>query len=30
MSAPWRFAPEDVAIPVHIFQGSADARVPEA
>lgn len=30
MGAPWRFAPEDVAIPVHIFQGSADALVPEA
>ena len=28
MSAPWGFAPEDVTIPVHIFQGDADALVP--
>jgi pimeloyl-ACP methyl ester carboxylesterase len=28
MSAPWGFAPEDIAIPVHVFQGEADALVP--
>jgi pimeloyl-ACP methyl ester carboxylesterase len=28
MSAPWGFAPEDVTIPVHVFQGDADALVP--
>ena len=30
MSAPWGFLPEDVTIPVRVFQGSADALVPEA
>jgi pimeloyl-ACP methyl ester carboxylesterase len=30
MSAPWEFDPEDVTVPVRIFQGSADALVPEA
>jgi pimeloyl-ACP methyl ester carboxylesterase len=30
LSAPWGFAPEDVTIPVRIFQGAADALVPEA
>ena len=30
MSAPWGFAPEDIAIPVHVFQGEADALVPAA
>jgi len=30
MSAPWGFAPEDVTIPVRVFQGAADALVPEA
>ena len=30
MSAPWGFAPEDIAVPVHVFQGGADALVPEA
>ena len=30
MSAPWGFDPEDVTVPVRIFQGSADALVPEA
>lgn len=30
MSAPWGFAPEDVAAPVHVFQGSADTLVPAA
>jgi pimeloyl-ACP methyl ester carboxylesterase len=30
MSAPWGFAPEDVAVPVHVFQGSADALVPDS
>jgi pimeloyl-ACP methyl ester carboxylesterase len=30
MSAPWGFAPEDVTIPVHVFQGEADALVPGA
>ncbi len=28
MSAPWGFAPEDVAVPVRVFQGGADALVP--
>lgn len=28
--APWGFAPEDVAVPVDIWQGSADTLVPEA
>lgn len=28
MSAPWGFAPEDVAVPVRVFQGEADALVP--
>ena len=30
MSAPWGFRPEDVTVPVRIFQGAADALVPEA
>ena len=30
MGAPWGFVPEDVTIPVHVFQGGADALVPEA
>ena len=30
MSAPWGFAPEDVSIPVQVFQGEADALVPAA
>ena len=30
MTAPWGFAPEDVAVPVRVFQGGADALVPEA
>jgi len=30
MGAPWRYAPEDVTVPVRIFQGSADTLVPEA
>jgi pimeloyl-ACP methyl ester carboxylesterase len=30
MSAPWGFRPEDVTIPIRVFQGSADALVPEA
>jgi pimeloyl-ACP methyl ester carboxylesterase len=30
MSAPWGFAPEDLAIPVHVFHGGADALVPDA
>jgi pimeloyl-ACP methyl ester carboxylesterase len=30
MSAPWGFAPEDVAVPVRVFQGDADALVPTA
>jgi pimeloyl-ACP methyl ester carboxylesterase len=30
MSAPWGFAPEDVTVPVRVFQGTADALVPEA
>ncbi len=29
MSAPWGFSPEDVTVPVRVFQGSADALVPE-
>ena len=29
LSAPWGFAPEEVAVPVRIFQGTADALVPE-
>ncbi len=28
MSAPWGFSPEDVAVPVRVFQGDADALVP--
>ncbi|HLM97308.1 MAG TPA: alpha/beta hydrolase [Acidimicrobiales bacterium] len=30
LSAPWGFAPEDIAVPVHVFQGEADALVPDA
>jgi pimeloyl-ACP methyl ester carboxylesterase len=30
MAAPWGFAPEDLAVPVQVFQGSADVLVPEA
>ena len=30
MSAPWGFGPEDVTVPVHVFQGAADALVPES
>ena len=30
MSAPWGFGPEDVTVPVHVFQGTADALVPES
>ena len=30
MSAPWGFEPEDVAVPVRVFQGDADALVPAA
>ncbi len=30
LSAPWCFAPEEVAVPVHVFQGGADTLVPEA
>ena len=30
LSAPWGFAPEEVAVPVRIFQGTADTLVPEA
>jgi len=30
MSAPWGFVPEDVAVPVRVFQGGADAVVPTA
>ena len=30
MSAPWGFAPEDITVPVHIFQGDADRLVPGA
>ena len=30
MCAPWGFAPEDVSVPVRIFQGGADHLVPEA
>jgi pimeloyl-ACP methyl ester carboxylesterase len=30
LSAPWGFAPEDVTVPVRVFQGAADALVPEA
>ncbi len=28
--APWGFAPEDVTVPVRVFQGTADTMVPEA
>ena len=28
--APWGFAPEDVTVAVRVFQGTADAMVPEA
>ena len=27
--APWGFAPEDVRVPVRVFQGTADTMVPE-
>jgi pimeloyl-ACP methyl ester carboxylesterase len=30
LSAPWGFDPEDVTVPVRIFQGAADVLVPEA
>lgn len=30
MSAPWGFAPEDVGVPVAVFQGGADVLVPPA
>ena len=30
LGAPWGFAPEDIAVPVHVFQGAADELVPEA
>jgi pimeloyl-ACP methyl ester carboxylesterase len=30
LGAPWGFAPEDVTVPVHVFQGAADLLVPEA
>ena len=30
MSAPWGFVPEDIAVPVRVFQGDADALVPSA
>jgi pimeloyl-ACP methyl ester carboxylesterase len=30
LDAPWGFAPEEVAVPVHVFHGTADALVPEA
>jgi pimeloyl-ACP methyl ester carboxylesterase len=30
MSAPWGFVPEDIAVPVRVFQGDADALVPAA
>lgn len=28
--APWGFAPEDLAVPVHVYQGTADTIVPES
>ena len=28
--ASWKFEPEDIATPVHVFQGTADTVVPEA
>jgi pimeloyl-ACP methyl ester carboxylesterase len=30
MTGPWGFVPEDVAVPVRVFQGDADALVPTA
>jgi pimeloyl-ACP methyl ester carboxylesterase len=30
ISAPWGFLPEEVPVPVRIFQGSADVLVPES
>lgn len=30
MSAPWGFRPEEVTVPVRVFQGGADALVPES
>jgi pimeloyl-ACP methyl ester carboxylesterase len=30
MVAPWGFLPEEVTAPVHVYQGTADALVPEA
>jgi pimeloyl-ACP methyl ester carboxylesterase len=30
MCAPWGFTPEDVAVPVRVFQGTADTLVPPA
>jgi pimeloyl-ACP methyl ester carboxylesterase len=30
LPAPWGFAPEDVTVPVRVFQGTADALVPES
>ncbi len=30
LGAPWGFAPEDVTVPVRVFQGGADTLVPEA
>ena len=30
ISAPWGFRPEEVTVPVHLFQGDADRLVPPA
>jgi pimeloyl-ACP methyl ester carboxylesterase len=29
LCAPWSFAPEDISVPVRIFQGTADTLVPQ-
>ncbi len=29
IAAPWGFRPEDIRTPVHVYQGTADALVPE-